>query len=212
MNYFFLLGLFLLACCVRPPQKEIEKLSFYKGYRFLQEESGRIQGLYDLSSLLAGMQAFEEGKPLELSREALFEEIASLEKKITELQLQKNLEDAEDLLDQKAKDPMIFTLVPKKLLFEILETGSQEPFTGDHIEALYKVHSYRQGEVLSLFEEKTPKILDLSGLIDGFRLGVKGMLLGEKRCLYIHPDLAYKDLGGRVEPNTLLIIEVKRTS
>ena len=37
---------------------------------------------------------------------------------------------------------------------------------------------------------------------------VEGMRVGERRKIFIHPDLAYKTIG-HVPPNSLLIVEVE---
>ena len=44
--------------------------------------------------------------------------------------------------------------------------------------------------------------------IPGFAKGMLGMKEGEKRVLYIHPELAY-GLTGQLPPNSLLIFEVE---
>ena len=48
----------------------------------------------------------------------------------------------------------------------------------------------------------------LEGTIPGFAKGVVGMLEGEVRQLYIHPDLAY-GVYGKLDPNVLVIFKVE---
>lgn len=53
--------------------------------------------------------------------------------------------------------------------------------------------------------------ISVADTIPGFAQGVKGMQAGERRKLYIHPDLAYGLYGGKLEPNQLLVIELEVT-
>ena len=50
--------------------------------------------------------------------------------------------------------------------------------------------------------------LPIKQSIPGFAKGLVGMKEGEKRILYIHPELAY-GLAGHLPPNSLLIFEVE---
>lgn len=50
--------------------------------------------------------------------------------------------------------------------------------------------------------------MPLSETILGFAKGVEGMREGERRKLYIHPELGYA-LFGHVAPNSLLIVDVE---
>jgi peptidylprolyl isomerase len=54
-----------------------------------------------------------------------------------------------------------------------------------------------------------PKKICLADVIPGFSRGVIGMKKGERRKLYIHPDFAYRQVGWKVPPQTLLIIDVE---
>jgi peptidylprolyl isomerase len=65
--------------------------------------------------------------------------------------------------------------------------------------------------LLNTKEENTPVLQKLDEAIRGFSLGVKGMRKNERRMLYIHPELAYGDIG-LIPPNIALIIEVELIS
>ena len=60
------------------------------------------------------------------------------------------------------------------------------------------------------FEDQVavPCKISVDVVIPGFAMGVTGMRQGEKRKLYIHPDLAYGTTGPML-PNSLLIAEVE---
>jgi peptidylprolyl isomerase len=54
----------------------------------------------------------------------------------------------------------------------------------------------------------SPFRVPLSDAIPGFAMGLVGMRVGERRKLFIHPDLGY-GIQGHVPPNSLLIAEVE---
>ena len=60
----------------------------------------------------------------------------------------------------------------------------------------------------STAESGGPISLPLDGTIEGFAKAVVGMKEGEKRRIYIHPDLAY-GTRGHLDPNALLTFEVE---
>ena len=51
-------------------------------------------------------------------------------------------------------------------------------------------------------------MVSLDETIPGFSKGIIGMKEGEKRTLYIHPDLAY-GVNGNLPPNSLLTFEIE---
>lgn len=51
-------------------------------------------------------------------------------------------------------------------------------------------------------------MISLDETIPGFSKGIVGMKEGEKRTLYIHPDLAY-GVNGSLPPNSLLTFEIE---
>ena len=53
-----------------------------------------------------------------------------------------------------------------------------------------------------------PIEISIPDTIPGFATGVVGMLEGEERTIYIHPELAYGVSGIKLKPNKLVVIEV----
>lgn len=101
-------------------------------------------------------------------------------------------------------------MIPKKLYHKVLKTGS-----GSIIESFstclfhFKITTLDGNCITDTYEEGIPRTICLSNTIPGFTKGVEGMKAGEKRKLYIHPDLAYRKIGLIVPPQTLLIIDVE---
>lgn len=62
----------------------------------------------------------------------------------------------------------------------------------------------------TLIVESDESVFSLNSVIPGFRQGIIGMKEGEKRTIYIHPDLGYgASTTPPIPPNSLLIFEVE---
>ena len=65
---------------------------------------------------------------------------------------------------------------------------------------------YLDGSVFGASKEDEQ--LSLDEIIPGLRAGLLGMKEGEKRTIYIHPDMAY-GTNGYLPPNSLLTFEIE---
>src|SRR5262249_37567593 len=99
-----------------------------------------------------------------------------------------------------------------ELYYELLREGEGEQQVAEDATPLihYSVTTFEGILVASTFKESRPVRLPLKEVIIGFRHGIVGMRKGERRKLYVHPDLAYRR-GGCVPPNSVLIFEVELT-
>ncbi len=73
---------------------------------------------------------------------------------------------------------------------------------------LYYTESYLDGAVRSRRSQDQPIKLSLGDTLKGFSMGVEGMRIGERRKIYVHPELAYGKLIGN-SPQELVIFEVE---
>src|SRR5262249_32953701 len=75
-----------------------------------------------------------------------------------------------------------------------------------------KIHytgKYQDGTVFGTSEEMGgPITIPLDQTIPGFSKGITGMKEGEKRRLFVHPDLGYGTTG-QLPPNELLIFDIE---
>jgi peptidylprolyl isomerase len=101
-------------------------------------------------------------------------------------------------------------LVDKQLYYETITTGKGSEIVQETSKPLvyYSVHTLDGTEVTNTFDYAKPIAIPLNDAIPGFVKGVIGMKQGERRTLYVHPDLAYHR-GGNVPPNSLLIFDVE---
>lgn len=120
------------------------------------------------------------------------------------------LQRAEDFLNSLAKEEEICELISKKLYVKTLcpGDGTDSIMSSKQMTLMkYVVKIVEDGREIDVWSSEKPVKISLKDVIPGFRDGVMGMTLGEKRKLYIHPDLGH-GISGKIEPNQLLVIEV----
>lgn len=129
--------------------------------------------------------------------------------KLFEQKFLKNIEEAENFLSLISQKPNIKVLIPGKLYFEVLNEGNGQTIASiSTVLFHYKITILDKTVIVNTYEEEAKKV-SLANTIVGFAKGVEGMKYGEKRILYVHPDLAYRKIGIVVPPQALLIIEVQ---
>jgi len=187
-----------------------ELLSEHIGRSFAKELEP-LEGVYSLESVIRGIKEYNEGLKKEtlIEEEEEFEKVLEIQEALLEKKAEENLKKSENLLQDIAKKTTI-QKISDKLYFERLELGEGEVrVEKKHAPLLhYSVITMEQIELINTFASNEPQQISLLEAIPGFREGVVGMLSGERRKIYIHPDLAYKKTGS-LSPNTLLVVDVK---
>jgi peptidylprolyl isomerase len=122
---------------------------------------------------------------------------------------QKNLDEANAFLKKNAKEKDVIEIVPEKLQYIILKEG-HEPAVEEHGSPQITYEGkYADGTVFGNSDSAGgPITVPLDQTIQGFSQGIKGMKEGEKRRLFVHPDLGYGTTG-LLPPNSLLIFDVE---
>ena len=135
--------------------------------------------------------------------------LAEYEAMISEYSAQ-NLAEAEAFLAENASVEGVVTTA-SGLQYKVMSQGEGAlPVETDTVEVDYLItfldgstgdNSYSRGE---------PSVFGLSNLIPGFSEGVKLMPVGSHYRFYVHPSLAYGEMGNEsIPPNTLLIFDVE---
>lgn len=160
----------------------------------------------DANLILKGIADAAQGKDSPMTEEECAIAIAEIQEKLLQEEAQKNLELANKFLKDNGKTSGIVELVPGKLQYTIEKKG-EGPAVQAHDNPLVRYKGrYLDGTVFGSSLE--PEVVSLDDSIEGFSKGIIGMKEGEKRVLYIHPDLGYKT-SGFLAPNSLLTFEVE---
>lgn len=168
---------------------------------------------FNVVKIIEGMQAESEGKASPMSEEEYEQTVSMIQENIFLQLSEKNLSAAASFLEKNAQEKDIISINPK-LQYKVLQAGesSSEPNTVVSAESVPLVHytgKLLDGTVFSSSKDSNhPISLPIKQTIPGFTEGLIGMKKGEKRVLYIHPELAY-GVSGHLPPNSLLIFEVE---
>lgn len=189
---------------------EVRKLSFYRGYVMWREQLARPKIAYDVEQVIAGIRAADRGTPLDVDDAELDGLVRRMQIAIQEREVAANLANAERYIKDLVSAGRAVELRAGELYYERLKEGG-----GPMVEAGSAPTVTFTTRVLDLDGESDfipvnePTRIELRSTIKGFAGGVAGMRVGEKRRIYIHPNLAYGVDGGLVGPNKLMIFDVE---
>jgi FKBP-type peptidyl-prolyl cis-trans isomerase len=169
---------------------------------------------YNLEQIILGIRAAEKGDRPLLSDDEYYSLIHKFQEEALTKQTENNLHETESFLKIIAVKNGVIELIKDKLYCEIIQEGKGDPISiNTPILASYIAKVLENNQLKSVFQsEHSPMEISLQDTIPGFAQGVAGMLKGEKRVIYIHPDLAYGATAAKVEPNQLIVIEVCRAN
>lgn len=163
---------------------------------------------FDIESVIKGIREGTAGKPSPLSEQEYEKAIAELQENAFKELSEANLKAANQYMVDNAKEKNLVVIEPNKLQYVILKEGTG-PLVNEHASPLINyTGKFIDGTVFGSSEETGPISISLDRTIPGFGKGLVGMKQGEKRRLFIHPDLAYGTKGD-LPPNALLIFDVE---
>lgn len=191
----------------RLSQDDMKKLSEAFGHfigRNLQSPGLK----FDIDSLIKGIREGANGEPSPLTEKEYEEMMAAVQERAFQEMSDTNLKAANDFIEKNRREDGVIEIVPGKLQYMVVKEGTG-PVVGEH--ASPKIHytgKYHDGTVFGTSEEMGgPITIPLDQTIPGFSKGIVGMKEGEKRRLFVHPDLGYGTTG-QLPPNELLIFDV----
>ena len=206
----------ILAFCVCLPLLLVADTAPEPDLKKLSETFGNLIGRslkgpgfsFDMDSLIQGIKNGADGKPAPLTDQEYELGMAAVQEKLISHLAEENLKAANEFLAKNAKEPDVRSLENGKLQFKIIKNGSGEVVPAGGTPEINFTGKLADGEVFTSSDEMGPITIDLSKTVPGFSKGIAGMKEGEKRTLFIHPDLAY-GTQGQLPPNSLLIFDVE---
>ncbi len=189
-------------------QDDMKKISETMGHYVVDNLKTQNLSL-DMESFIKGIQQAKEGQEPPLSKQEFLDLLAEYQKKAFDIKSTENLKLAEDFLEDNQDAQDIVVIEKGKLQYKILEQGNGKTVEDNSTPLIHYEGKFMDGQVFDSTEKRGKPIeLSLKSTIPGFRKGMAGMKEGEKRRLFIHPDLGYGDRG-RLPPNSLLIFDIK---
>jgi FKBP-type peptidyl-prolyl cis-trans isomerase len=190
-------------------QEQIKRLSEAFG-NFIGRNLKTPGGIqFDLESIIVGMREGAEGKPAKMSDQEYEEMMTELQSVALKQMAQENLDAAEKFLRDNVKNQGIVEVEAGKLQYQVLEQGNGEVVQEHGSPKIEYQGKYIDGTVFGSSKDAGgPITIPLDQTIPGFSKGLVGMKEGEKRRIFVHPDLGY-GMSGHLPPNSLLIFDVE---
>lgn len=193
-------------------QKKMVEFSRNEGYRIAASLKNNSEWI-DLSSFIAGIQDYMNGKEISSDCEATWKEYRSILTYLFEKTAEINLLKANALLKTFEINPCMHALEKGKVWYQVIQEGQGLEIVSKESSPLlhYSFVTLGGEELVSTHVLHRPQKVCLKETLCGFAVGVEGMYVGEKRKIFIHPDMAY-GINGSLPPNSLLIAEVEVVS
>lgn len=164
---------------------------------------------FDVDSLVKGIKDGAAGKPSPMSEKEYEQALGQLQQQALTKMAVTNLDAANEFLKKNAGEKGVVELVPGKLQYTIIAEGKGPAVAENSSPEIIYTGKYLDGSVFGSSESSGGSItVPLDQTIPGFSKGITGMKEGEKRRLFVHPDLGY-GTSGQMLPNSLLIFDVE---
>ncbi len=187
------------------PTLDVAKISEAFGHMIAKNIS-QVGAMLDIARVIKGLQDSAEGKTSPMTEAECAEAISAVQERIFHKQCKQNLEAADRFLKEKGLQQNVVSLEAGKVQYTIEKEGTGS-IIETHFSPLIRYKGkYLDGTVFGVSSEGEKICLD--EIIPGLKSGLVGMKEGERRTIYIHPDLAY-GTNGYLPPNSLLTFEIE---
>lgn len=217
-SLFIPLSLFISTLVSSPFLAVIEKESKTeeKAYDIAQvsESFGHLLGKnietlgvdFDIDRVILGLQNARAGKKPPMSEMECVQAISLAQENAFKKTALENLKKAEEFLGTNSKKEGIVSLEEGKLQYKVEKEGTGAAVESHNTPLIRYNGKYLDGTLFG--SSKEDERISLDETIPGFTKGLVGMKEGEKRVLFIHPDLGY-GTSGYLPPNSLLTFEIE---
>lgn len=187
---------------------EIDKVSETLGFLLIKQLNNPVFA-FNIEKIIEGMRGAQSGQTAPLTEAQYEEQILVIQEKIFHKNAEKNLSEAVAFLEKNGQEEGVISVSPQ-LQYKVSQRGGgEQEVVVDGAPLIHYSGKLLDGTVFaSSTESGTPITLPIKEAIVGFSKGLIGMKKGEKRTLYIHPELAY-GVASHLPPNSLLIFDVE---
>lgn len=162
----------------------------------------------DVKQIIQGISDEQNGVPSPLTEQEYEQAMYVVQEHLFSVESNSNLDKAVAFLKENSKKQGVHS-IDEQIQYTIQNEGKGDEVTSESCPLIHYKGSLIDGTVFaSSLDAGEPITLPIGQTIPGFSKGMVGMKEGEKRTLYIHPELAY-GAGGHLPPNSLLIFEVE---
>lgn len=184
---------------------EIEKISEAFGH-LIGKNLESLGFQFDMQAVVQGLKDSSSGKAAPMSEVECIQAITTIQEAAFKEQSKINLAKAEDFLKKNKKTKNIVSLEKGKIQYKVEKEGQGSAIQPNFAPVIRYVGKFLDGSVFGQSREDEP--ISLDEMIPGLKQGMAGMKEGEKRTIFIHPELAY-GTRGTLPPNSLLTFEIE---
>jgi peptidylprolyl isomerase len=175
---------------------------------------------FDIGKIVQGIQDAADGKESPMDINECIDKIYYEHKIRHKIQSENNLRQAETFLESNAQADGVVSLKNRKVQYKIISPGNGPEISlhsSPHLRCKVKTLDGEEifGTVKALVGEELvesdlEETVSLDMMIEGLRAGLLGMKEGEKRIIYVHPDLSFKTKQFYFNlPNALFVFEIE---
>lgn len=183
----------------------VEKIS--EAFGHLLGKNLDTMGLkFDIAKVIQGLKDATDGKAAPMSEMECVQAITAVQEAAFKETSSENLKEAEQFLAQNKTVTGMHVLEEGKLQYKVTQEGQGAVVDENSSPLIRYTGKFLNGSVFGASKEE--EMVHLDETIPGFSKGLLGMKEGEKRTLYIHPDLGY-GTHGYLPPNSLLTFDIE---
>lgn len=161
---------------------------------------------FDMTHIIKGMQDSISGVDSPMDETECVQAISLVQEDAFQKLAKKNLDQADEFMAKNSVQKDVVELEEGKLQYKIEVEGKGLPVQAHYSPLIKYVGKFLDGKVFGASEED--ELISLDETIQGFSKGIVGMKEGEKRTIFIHPELGY-GTSGYLPPNSSLVFEIE---
>ena len=161
---------------------------------------------FNIKDIMEGIKDGLDGKLSQMDESECMQAISAVRERAFERLASENLTQANTFLTQNVKKQGILELEKEKLQYRIEKAGDGPVVEKHHSPMIRYTGKFLDGKVFGSSQED--ELISLQETIPGFTKGIVGMKEGERRTIFIHPELGYGS-SGYLPPNSLLIFDIE---
>lgn len=193
------------AAPVEEAKPDVEKIS--EAFGHLLGKNLETMGMkFDIAKVIQGLKDASEGKNAPMSEMECVQAIAAVQETVYKEAASENLKEAETFLETNKTAEGIHVLEDGKLQYKVTHEGKGAAVDENSSPLIRYSGKFLNGTVFGASTED--EMFNLDETLPGLHKGLLGMKEGEKRTLYIHPDLGF-GTRGTLPPNSLLTFEIE---
>ena len=188
-------------------EKKVDIAKVSKAFGHLIGKNLQTLGVeFNIKEIMEGIKDGLEGKLSQMDESECMQAISAVREKAFERLASENLTQANAFLTRNVKEQGVLELERDKLQYRVEKMGNGPVVEKHHSPMIRYTGKFLDGKVFGSSDED--ELISLQETIPGFTKGIVGMKEGERRTIFIHPELGYGS-SGYLPPNSLLIFDIE---